>query len=82
MMFAPRLAVADKLVDGQVDILRYLPQQNRGKCLCSNGRVLLWNARVGVANLLVGSSLSDLLKAKLDPYRSYFFRLENRDAFH
>ena len=26
MMLGPRLAIADKLVDGQVDVLRYLPQ--------------------------------------------------------
>jgi hypothetical protein len=28
MMFGPRLAIADELVDGQIDVLGYLPQQN------------------------------------------------------
>ncbi len=30
LIFGSRLAIANELVDGEVDVLRYLPQQNGG----------------------------------------------------
>jgi hypothetical protein len=71
MMLGPRLAIADELVDGQVDVLRYLPQQDGGNVsVRMEGNCC--GTPVGVAKLLVRSSLPDRFKAELDQYRSYW----------
>jgi len=81
LIFGPRLAIANELVDGEVDVLRYLPQQNGGN-VSVRMEGYCCGTPVGVAKLFVRSSLPDRFKARLDQYRSYFFRLENRDASH
>jgi hypothetical protein len=81
MMFGPRLAIADELVDGQFDVVRYLSKQNGGN-VSVGMEGYCCGTPVGMAKQLVGSSLPNFFEAKLGQYRNHFFRLENRNTSH
>jgi hypothetical protein len=70
MMLGPRLAIVDQLVDGKVDVLRYLPQQNGGN-VSVRMEGYCDGTPVDVAKLLVGSSLPDLFKTGVGPVSNY-----------
>jgi hypothetical protein len=58
-------SIADKLIDSQVDILRYLSEQN-GRDVSAGMKGYCCGATIGVAELLVRSFLSDFFKTELN----------------